>query len=45
MVSLEKEHRIHVMQEELGSLMENGIWEYQKLPKGRKIVKSKLVYK
>jgi len=40
-----KEHWIHVMHEEFDSLMENGTWEYQELPKGRKIVKNKWVYK
>ncbi len=45
MVSPKKEHWIHVMQEEFDSMMENGNWEYQKLPKGRKIVKNKWVYK
>jgi hypothetical protein len=31
------------MEEEFDSLMENGTWEYQKLSKGRKIIKKQVV--
>jgi hypothetical protein len=34
-----------MMQEEFESLMENGTWEHQELPKGRKIVKNNWMYK
>ena len=33
------------MKEEFDSLMENGTWEYQELPKEKKTVKNKWVYK
>ena len=33
------------MKEEFDSLMENGTWKYQELPKERKTVKNKWIYK
>ena len=45
MRSPQREQWKHAMNKEFDSLMKNGTWEYQELPKERKTVKNKWVYK
>jgi hypothetical protein len=45
MASTQKPQWQLAMQEEFNSLMQNGTWEYQTLPPGRRVIQNKWVFK